>query len=84
MLVIAEGPVSPKEMLIGQRRELYHRRHETRELRRQADPRTQLPWVLLLDNEIMHLEVDCRRMELYETHLADLRDYDLPKPETRP
>ncbi len=77
------GPVSPDHVLMAQRRELYQQLHEATELRRQADPRTQLPWALLLDSAIMHLEADLRWIEMCEARMPDLKRYTPPKPEPK-
>ncbi len=83
VLSLVGGPVSPEQVLISQRRELYHQLHHVTELRRQADPITQLPWVLLLDSTIMHLEADLRWIEMCEARLPDLKRYNPPEPEAK-
>src|SRR5258706_4888881 len=76
-------PVNPDQVLMVQRRELYQQLHQATELRRQADLRTQLPWALLLDSAIMHLEADLRWIEMCEARLPDLKQYTPPKPEPK-
>src|SRR5574340_142926 len=49
VLSLIDGPVSPEQVMMVQRRELYQQLHEVTDMRRQADPKTQLPWALLLD-----------------------------------
>ncbi len=66
-----------------QRRELYQQLHEVTTLRLAADPATQLPWVLLLDSAIMHLEADLRWIEMCEARLPDLKQYSPPKLEAK-
>lgn len=83
VLSLVGGPVSPELVLRAQRRELYQQLHEATELSRQADPRTQLPWVLLLESAIMHLEADLRWIEMCEARLPDLKQYTPPKPEPK-
>jgi len=83
VLSLTGGPVSPEQVLMIQRRELYQRLHEVTELRRQADPRTELPWVLLLESATMHLEADLRWIEMCETRLPDLKHYTPPRPEPK-
>ncbi|MBZ0286353.1 MAG: PadR family transcriptional regulator [Anaerolineae bacterium] len=80
VLSLLGGPVSPEQVLITQRRELYQQLHEVTELRRKADPRTQLPWILLLESANMHLEADLRWIEMAEARLPALKDYTPPKP----
>lgn len=83
VLSLVGAPVSPEQVLMNQRRELYQQLHDVTELRRQADPQTQLPWVLLLDSAIMHLEADLRWLEMCEARLPDLKRYEPPKPEVK-
>ncbi|MFN8527347.1 MAG: PadR family transcriptional regulator [Anaerolineae bacterium] len=80
VLSLTGGPVSPEQVLITQRRELYQQLHEVTALRRQADARTQLPWVLLLESATMHLEADLRWIEMCEARLPELKHYSPPKP----
>jgi DNA-binding PadR family transcriptional regulator len=83
VLSLIGGPVSPEQVLMIQRRELYQRLHEVTELRRRADPRTELPWVLLLESAATHLEADLRWIEMCETRLPDLKRYTPPKPKPK-
>jgi DNA-binding PadR family transcriptional regulator len=80
VLSLVGSPVSPEQVLMVQRRELYQQLHQATEMRRQADPRTQLPWILLLESAIMHLEADLRWIEMCEARLPDLKHYSPPKP----
>jgi len=80
VLSLVGGPVKPEQVLKTQRRELYQQLHEVTELAGQADPRTQLPWILLLESAIMHLEADLRWIEMCEARLPDLKHYTPPKP----
>lgn len=84
VLSLIDGPVTPEAVLISQRRELYRQLHDVTEMRRQADPASQLPWILLLDSAIMHLEADLRWIEMCEARLPDLKDYTPPKPKAKP
>lgn len=83
VLSLTGGPISPEQVLITQRRELYQQLHDVTEVRRTADPHTQLPRVLLLDSAIMHLEADLRWIEMCEARLSDLKAYEPPKAETK-
>lgn len=83
VLSLISSPVSPEQVLITQRRELYHQLHDVTELRRKADLTSQLPWVLLLDSAIMHLEADLRWIEMCEARLPDLKHYSPPEPEAK-
>jgi DNA-binding PadR family transcriptional regulator len=84
ILSLIGGPVSPEQVLITQRRELYQQLHQATEMLRKADPRTQLPWFLLLESAIMHLEADLRWIEMCEARLPDLKHYSPPKPPPKP
>jgi DNA-binding PadR family transcriptional regulator len=83
VLSLIDGPVSSEQVLMVQRRELYQQLHEVTELRRKADLQMQLPWALLLDSAIMHLEADLRWIEMCEARLPDLKHYTPPKPEPK-
>jgi DNA-binding PadR family transcriptional regulator len=80
VLSLTGGPVAPEEVLMAQRRELYQELHQVTELRHKADPRQELPWVLLLDSATMHLEADLRWLEMCEARLPDLKHYTPPPP----
>lgn len=80
VLSLLGGPVNPEQVLIAQRRELFRQLHEATEMRAQADPQAQLPWVMLLDSAIMHLEADLRWIDMCEARLPDLKHYTPPKP----
>ncbi|MEZ4671998.1 MAG: PadR family transcriptional regulator [Anaerolineae bacterium] len=84
VLSLVGGPVSPEEVLMTQRRELYQQLHQATEMSREADPATQLPWILLLESAIMHLEADLRWIEMCEARLADLKHYSPPAPVAKP
>ena len=84
VLSLIDGPVSPEQVLMVQRRELYQQLHEVTDMRRQVDPKTQLPWLMLLDSAIMHLEADLRWIEMCETRLPDLKQYTPPTPQPKP
>jgi DNA-binding PadR family transcriptional regulator len=83
VLSLVGGPVKPEQVLMVQRRELYQQLHEATDMRRKADPQTQLPWVMLLDSAIMHLEADLRWIEMCEARLPDLKRYSPPTPEPK-
>lgn len=83
VLSLIGGPVAPEEVLSAQRRELYIRLHQITELRRQANPRTELPWILLMESATMHLEADLRWIEMCEMRLPELKNYSPPKPQPK-
>lgn len=80
VLSLTGGPVPPEQVLMAQRRELYQVLHQVTELRQRADPGRDLPWLLLLDSAVMHLEADLRWIEMCEARLPDLKRYRPPKP----
>jgi DNA-binding PadR family transcriptional regulator len=84
VLSLTDGPVPPEQVLMVQRRELYQELHQVTELRRKADPRTEMPWVLLLDSALMHLEADLRWIEMCEAQLPALKRHTPPEPVPRP
>jgi hypothetical protein len=80
VLSLVGSPISPEQVLTAQRRELYQQLHEVTNMRLEADTRTQLPWILLLESAIMHLEADLRWIEMCEARLPDLKHYSPRKP----
>lgn len=84
VLSLIDGPVSADVVLMTQRRELFQQLHQVTQLLREADPRTQLPWVLLLESASSHLEADLRWIEMCEARLPDLKQYTPPKPAPKP
>jgi DNA-binding PadR family transcriptional regulator len=80
VLSLVGGPVSADQVLMAQRRELFQQLHQVTELLREADPATQLPWILLLESATMHLEADLRWIEMCEARLPALKRYEPPKP----
>ncbi len=84
VLSLSGGPIAAEQVLMEQRRALYRELHQATELRRKADPRAELPWVLLLESAIMHLEADLRWIEMVEARLPDLKRYTPPSPTPRP
>ena len=88
VLSLTGGPVPAEHVLMIQRRELYQELHQVTELRRKADPHTEMPWVLLLESAMMHLEADIRWLEMVEAHMPALQRYTpvlpVPRPRGRP
>ncbi len=84
VLSLLGGPVTPDQVLMSQRRELFQQLHEVTELLRHADRQTQLPWILLLESATMHLDADLRWIDMCEARLADLKHYAPPKPAPKP
>ncbi|MFQ6100840.1 MAG: PadR family transcriptional regulator [Anaerolineae bacterium] len=84
MLSLFSGPVPPAEVLQAQRRELLGEMHELTRMRAEADPASELPWLLLLESAIMHLEADLRWLDMCEARLDELRRAPPPRPVNRP
>lgn len=84
MLSIFSGPVPSDEVLQEQRRELLSEMHELTKMRTEADPDSELPWLLLLENAIMHLEADLRWLGMCEARLDELRQMPPPRYVSRP
>lgn len=69
------SPVSAEEVIRNQRRRLFEELHHITALREQADPQTNLPWVLLLETAGMHLDADIRWLDMCEARLPELLCY---------
>lgn len=84
MLSLFFGPVPPGEVLQIQRGELLSEMHELTRLRAEADPASELPWLLLLERAIMHLEADLRWLDMCEARLDELRRMSTPRHVSQP
>ena len=84
MLCLATGEVDPRKAIYAQRASLYQELHALTAQRAQANPRTQLAHILLLDQAIMHLEADLRWLDMVEARLDEVARQPLPEPEARP
>ena len=84
MLSLFFGPVPPDEVLQTQRRELLSEMHELTHMRAETDPASELPWLLLLESAIMHLEADLRWLDMCEARLDELRHVPTPRHVSRP
>jgi DNA-binding PadR family transcriptional regulator len=69
------SPVAAQEVIYAQRRRLYEELHDVTRLRQQVDPQTDLPWLLLLETAIMHLDADIRWLDMCEARLPDLERF---------
>ncbi|MBL8132693.1 MAG: helix-turn-helix transcriptional regulator [Anaerolineae bacterium] len=74
------APVDIAEVIRQQRRQLYQELHDVTQLREQLDAENDLPFQLLLDTAIMHLDADIRWLEMCEVRLPELRRYRPPQP----
>ncbi len=84
MLCLATGEADPRQVIQTQRVALYQDLHDLVAQRSQADPKTSLAQILLLDQAVMHLEADLRWLDMIEARLDEVRQQPLPKPEARP
>lgn len=84
MLCLATGEADPRQAIYAQRTSLYQELHALTAQRAQADPRTELAHILLLDQAIMHLEADLRWLDMVEARLDEVARQPLPEPEARP
>ncbi len=78
------GSVSTEEVLQAQRRQLLNEMHEVTRMRAEAESKSDLPWVLLLESAVMHLEADLRWLEVCEARLEDLDTLPPPQFKGRP
>lgn len=84
MLCLSTGVVDPYKLIYTQRTHLYRQLHAVTARRSDADPKTALAFMLLLDRAIMHLEADLRWLDMIESRLDDIRRQPMPQPESRP
>jgi len=84
MLSLATGQADPYRVIYIQRSSLYRELHTLTTRRTQADPRSELAQILLLDRAIMHLEADLRWLDMIESRLDEVRRQPLPEPVARP
>ena len=84
MLSLFSGLMPPADVLQIQRRELLSEMHELTRMRAEADPVSELPWLLLLEGAIMHLEADLHWLDMCEVRLDELRHTPLPQHVSRP
>jgi DNA-binding PadR family transcriptional regulator len=75
------APVSPEQVLGNQRRRLYQELHDVMQIRNDVE---ELPLVLMLETVIMHIEADIRWLEMCESRLSELKQYQPPKPQPQP
>ncbi len=84
MLSLATDGADPYRVIQAQRGRLYQDLHDHTTRRNQADPRTELAHIFLMDKTIMHLEADLRWLDLVEARLDDIRRQPMPQPKLRP
>lgn len=80
---LIQAPVPPETVILHQRRRLFQELHAITALRETLDPQCDLPFLLLLETAIIHLDADIRWLEMCEARLSELKRYrpsDLPPP----
>jgi DNA-binding PadR family transcriptional regulator len=81
-LNVAEG--NPRKLIYIQRAGLYRELHNLTAQRSQVNPKTELAYLLLLDQAVMHLEADLRWLEMIEARLDEICQQPMPRPVERP
>jgi len=84
MLSLVTGEAKPRKVIQTQRTRLYQNLHQITTQRHQANPKTELARILLLDKAIMHLEADLRWLDMIEARLDEVKRQPLPEPEEKP
>ncbi len=84
LLSVATEGVEPRKVIQTQRARLYQELHAITARRKQADPKTALAQILLMDKTVMHLEADLRWLDMVEARLGEVEKQPLPEPETKP
>jgi DNA-binding PadR family transcriptional regulator len=84
MISLATGVADPYRVIYTQRTNLYRELHAATARRNEANPRTELAQILLMDQTIMRLEADLRWLEMVEVRLDELKRQPMPEPEARP
>ncbi len=84
MLSVATGEFDPRRLISIQRASLYQELHDKTAQRSEADPHSELAYILLLDQAIMHLEADLRWLDMIESRLDEVSRQPVPEPEVRP
>jgi DNA-binding PadR family transcriptional regulator len=84
MLALATDGINPRKVIQTQRTALYQALHAVTVQRSQADPKTELAQILLLDKTVMHLEADLHWLDMIDARLDDVRRQPLPEPEIKP
>lgn len=84
MLSLAASEADPQRVIQTQRVKLFQDLHAITARRQQANPKSELAKIMLLDKTVMHLEADLRWLDMIEARLEDVRRQPMPKPEARP
>lgn len=84
MLSLATGEAEPHRVIQTQRSKLYQDLHAITARRQQANPKSELAKIMLLDKTVMHLEADLRWLDMIEGRLDEVRRQPMPKPTVKP
>ncbi|MCB8967647.1 MAG: helix-turn-helix transcriptional regulator [Chloroflexota bacterium] len=84
MLSLTIPDADPRRLIYVQRAGLYKELHTLTAQRSQVDPQTELAYLLLMDQAIMHLEADLRWLEMVEARLDEICRQPVPEPSERP
>lgn len=84
ILGLALGDGFAQKAVQAQRAALYRELHRVTAQRQQANPKSELAYILLLDKTVMHLEADLRWLDMVEARLDEMRRQPLPQPDAKP
>ncbi len=84
VLSLLGGPVPVEQILMVQRRKLYQELHAATVLLQDAKAQAALPWLLLLETAVAHLEADLRWIDMCEARLPELKASRPPALVTKP
>lgn len=72
-----------RRLIQTQRNTLYQELHRFTHRRMEANPKTELAYVLFLDKIVMRLEADLRWLDMVEARLDEIQNQPLPQPEVK-
>ena len=84
MLCLAVPDADPRRLIYVQRAGLYRELHAITAQRSRVDPKSELAYMLLLDQAVMHLEADLRWLDMVESRLDEISRQPIPEPVERP
>ncbi len=84
MLCLAAPDANPRKLIYVQRASLYRELHAITAQRSRVDPKSELAYILLLDQAVMHLEADLRWLDMVESRLDEISRQPIPEPAERP
>lgn len=73
MLSLTSPLVEVEDVVLAQKRFVLQKLHEYTNLKRQAEPTTQLTWIMLLDLALLRTEAEIRWLEMCEARLKKLK-----------